>query len=307
VPNRLKRGILNVIASDSEGTIPLGDGAQFAYQLKDPNWAHSSKNIRGYEPELWYIADRFFTPDTILVDCGANAGLWSSYASARIGNPDQIIAVEPGDGILPILHKNQELNGNGFTVLENAIWHKSGEELQFHVQENHVSSSLVADEERTPMRRIPVQTVCVDDIVEKASAKAPEAKNVIIKLDVEGVEIEALKGAQRTVENKNALIVYEDHGKDPTSKVTEYFLEQGLHVYYLDAHAFGTQAQAITDKEQLTSIKTQPKVGYNFIACKPGSAFDKEFEQLCQESQQSSEHTTNILAEQKAPVHKSLA
>ena len=293
VPKKLKSQTLQAIAGDEMGNVTLDDkGTSFQYSLGDSYWGgRKSRDIRQYEPELWYVADHFITPQTVFVDCGANAGLWSCYAGGKIGNPDQVVAVEPSDSILPLLRLNHETNGQSFTIMDKAIWSHSGEQLEFLVHPKHCSSSLAAtaDDEQC-LRRIEVGTTCVDDIVEQAIAKAPAAKDVIVKLDVEGGEIQALKGAQKTLEGRNTMIVYEDHGKDPSSKATEFFLEQGLHVYHLDAHAYGVEAKAIENANELAAIKVIPTKGYNFVACRPGCAFDHELQALCAQTLEDKGH-----------------
>ncbi len=87
-----------------------------------------SLNILSYEPEIWYVADRFLDPSTIFVDCGANLGLWSCFAASKIGEQHaQVIAVEPGESVLQRLRRNRQLNHEGFSLLECAISDRSGE------------------------------------------------------------------------------------------------------------------------------------------------------------------------------------
>ena len=306
VPRSIKARTIETIAGDDLSTIALDDqGTTFTYRTGDSYWGgRKARDIRQYEPELWYVADHFITPQTVFVDCGANAGLWSSYAAGKIKNPDQVIAVEPGDSILPLLRTNHEANQGSFTIVDKAIWSRSGEELEFLVQPKHCSSSLAAtalDDDGEPLRRIQVATACVDDLVESALARSPSADNVIIKLDVEGGETEALKGARRTLEKQNTMIIYEDHGKDPTSKATEFFLQEGLHVYNLDAQQYGVDAQAISNTQQLVDIKLIPTRGYNFVACKPGSGFDLQMQELCEQTRESKRHRERLEPEATSP------
>lgn len=127
-----------------------------------------------------------------------------------------------------------------------------------------------------------MQTVCVDDLVEEIAKKSQPLKRVIVKLDVEGAEIESLKGSLRTLANYNTLLIFEDHGFDPSSKMTDTYLHHGLHVYYIDAQTHAVRS--INKAEELTAIKTNPRRGYNFFACVPGSEFDQEFQRMTKDT-----------------------
>jgi len=75
------------------------------------------------------------------------------------------------------------------------------------------------------------------------------------------------------------LFIYEDHGRDLASETTTHFLNTGLNIYFIDDTI--CTVRAITNSRELCGIKTNPGKGYNFIACKPSSEFDKEFFRLC--------------------------
>lgn len=281
VPDVVKRGLLNVLVRGVDGTIELNHGMVLRYDLSDSYWSSYSRDIRSYEPEMWFIADHFFESDTIFVDCGANIGLWSCYAAHKIKSKYQVIAVEPGYSVLPRLKQNLELNGGDVTLLEEAVWSKSGISKTFMVYAGHASSSLIIDnQKRRLLRTISVQTVCIDDIVRRALNQAPDASRIVIKLDVEGAEREALAGAMHTLLHLNTLIIYEDHGQDRASENTGYVMQMGLHVYYIDMIEERTRCVEIVNRDQLEGIKTNTGKGYNFVACKPGTRFDAAFAEL---------------------------
>ncbi len=285
MPSGLRGKVINALSGDRVGTMDLGNGGQLQYKLGDTYWRGHAKDIRGYEPEIWALADRFVNKDTVFVDCGANIGLWSCYAGAKIGNPDQVIAVEAGDEVGKTLRANHALNRGSFTLMPNAIWSKSGETMTFKVHKRHAGSSLMDDasEPAGDVRRIEVKTITIDDIVEQALRRSPRARDVVIKLDVEGVERPAMDGAQRTLKGRNAMVVYEDHGKERESETTADFLRRWLKVYYVDGDT--TQVKAVTAAAQLRPIKTDVTKGYNFVACPAGCAFDKALAGLAADNQ----------------------
>jgi FkbM family methyltransferase len=272
-PVRLKDALKRLLSIRYEGVIDLGNGSSLIYNKLDQYWRRNAGQIRDYEPECWVVMDRFLDSSTIFVDCGANLGLWSCYASAEVGNRNQVIAVEPSEAILPLLRRNWVRNNRKFTLLERAVWRESGESLEFRIYPAHVSGSLKdVDSHPAPARRLLVTTVCVDDIVAGAVAAAPGARNVIVKLDVEGAEQEAIEGASATLAARNVLIIFEDHGRDPRSETTAFCLRLGLNVYRVDPDT--GQVLPVGSVSELRAIKTHASWGYNFLACMPGTGFD---------------------------------
>jgi len=276
VPDFLKTAVIAAIARGEEGTIDLGEGVTLSYPLDDFYWSRIAGHIRDYEPEMWFVLDRFMTPETLFLDCGANIGLWSSYAALKASHGRLVVAVEPGFKVFPHLVKNCQRNHLDFTVLRNAIWSRSGESRVFFAYEGHASSSLVEDRSRKLLGRVNVQTVSIDDAIESALETAAGVSAIIVKLDVEGVECEAIAGAARTLGRDNALLIYEDHGSEPASPATELCLQKGLRIYY---YADGVMCR-IENSREARALKKNRGKGYNFFACKPGSAFDAQLRAL---------------------------
>ena len=108
----------------------------------------------------------------------------------------------------------------------------------------------------------------MDDVVQ--SFFHTDSKHIIIKLDVEGEEINALKGAKNLLE-KDVLLYYEDHGMDRECKVTRYVLEElGMCVFFCQSDGSFIQ---ITRAEEAEKVKAKRSVGYNFFSCHSDSVF----------------------------------
>ena len=101
--------------------------------------------------------------------------------------------------------------------------------------------------------------IALDNLLDDGKISA--AGNYLIKLDVEGVEIEAIKGGARLLQGDSVLLC-EEHGNDPNHTVSRYILEQTplkLIVYDPRSHRLET----ITELSILDRIKVSSHVGYN--------------------------------------------
>jgi FkbM family methyltransferase len=143
-----------------------------------------------------------FSPRCIF-DCGASVGYWS-YDIGKLFPGSQIVAIEPNDYVYKDLVKNLSKihpkaiiekcalgERNGLTHLN--IWDNdhtkmSGSSLKEHVQGE-------------PKIKLQVKLSTIDDICSKHGVR-PD----LLKLDLQGGEIDALKGARETLKFTEVVI-----------------------------------------------------------------------------------------------------
>ena len=101
--------------------------------------------------------------------------------------------------------------------------------------------------------------IALDNLLDDGKV-APGGK-YLIKLDVEGVEIEAMKGGARLMQGDSVLLC-EEHGNDPQHTVSRYILEQTpLKLIVYDPRS--NRLETVTDLSILDRIKVSTHVGYN--------------------------------------------
>jgi phosphopentomutase len=83
----------------------------------------------------------------------------------------------------------------------------------------------------------------------------------LIKLDVEGVEIEAIKGGARLLQT-DSVVLCEEHGNDPEHTVSRFILEKTpLKLMVYDPRS--RRLETVTELSILDRIKVSSHVGYN--------------------------------------------
>jgi len=104
-----------------------------------------------------------------------------------------------------------------------------------------------------------VPVVALDNLID--DGKVAASGKYLIKLDVEGVEIEAIKGGKRLLETDSVLLC-EEHGNDPDHTVSRYILEKTpLKLLVYDPHS--RRLETVTELSILDRIKVSSHVGYN--------------------------------------------
>jgi len=181
LPRRLRRALVNVgFKLDRERFQQLATRHLFAPDMK---------------LGLHFLASKGFKPDTIL-DIGAFEGNWAKMA-LEVWPPAKIIMVEANPEKAKLLRHDPSLKN--VTVIESLLGPEDGAEVTFHVMES--GSSVY--EEHSPVER--KQVVLKQTTLDSVTAAAGAAE--FIKMDVQGYELEVLKGGARTLAAAQAVLI----------------------------------------------------------------------------------------------------
>ena len=234
--------------------IKLNPDATFAFPYGDGYWSKLLDRSYSYEDELELLFRDSVDVDYTLIDCGANFGYWSVLISSAPYGSHRAIAIEPSSQNFAKLKTNAEINGGRFELMKCAIGAARGTARLSGTK--HEAFSIVG-EASGGGEDVPVITL--DDLLDDGKV-SPDDK-FLIKLDVEGVEIEAIKGGTRLLQGDSALLC-EEHGSDPNHTVSRYILEQTpLKLIVHDPRS--NRLETVTDLSILDRIKVSTRVGYN--------------------------------------------
>jgi FkbM family methyltransferase len=250
-------------------TVALWQDSKFQFDLGDPYWSQLLVGSYEYEADFENMIRKLDALDFDCIDCGANFGYWSIFLTSSELRNRQVVAVEASPATYEHLLHNCELNNNRFHTVLNAISDTSGQSVFIEAPNGHAGAYVTEVSEGNPGPGSLVDTTTLDDLVIQRLNLNPG--RVLIKLDVEGQEINAFKGAAQLLKDFDVLFYYEDHGKDQTSKVTRYILEE-LKLKVMFGTRDGRVIQ-IDSPEQASRLKRRRTYGYNFWACKPDSSF----------------------------------
>jgi FkbM family methyltransferase len=249
-----------ILPRDNRAVVVLPSGATFSFRLADRYWLRLILNGQPYEPELERLFEGTRAHLGLFLDGGANLGYWSVTASAH-GIPT--VAVEAAPHLWPGLARNKDLTRSGFEIVQAALWSRGGERLPFTTSPTrHAAGALAAVAVpghiggRTTTHE--VVTVTIDELIDRYR---PDGA-VLIKLDVEGAELEVLEGAARTLARDDVITVFEEHGADPRHTVSRAFLDRGLTLY----RPGGGSWVPLTSLDDLRRLKRNRRIGYNLVA-----------------------------------------
>ncbi|MBX2860460.1 MAG: FkbM family methyltransferase [Vampirovibrio sp.] len=248
--------------------LELSPDSAFTVSLHDPYWTQLIAEGYHYEDDFAQTLHRLKSIDFVFMDCGANFGYWSILLSSKAFGSRQVLAIEASQTTYQNLMNNCQQNSNRFVCLHRAISAQSGETVYIDSTRSHAGAHI-SHEGSDAATSYPVQTIRLDDAVAENFPELPA--RLLIKLDVEGQEINAFKSARQIQQKLDVLFYYEDHGKDASCAVTRYVLEEAnLKVFFCGKDGQIHPIQSVQDAAQ---VKVKKSYGYNFFACQPDSAF----------------------------------
>ena len=233
--------------------IKLNADAVFEFPYGDGYWSKLLNRSYRYESELELLFRDSVDVDYTFIDCGANYGYWSVLVSSKPFGAHKVIAIEPSGQNFLKLANNARINGNRFETMKCAIGSARG--TAHLTGTKHEAFSITGGE--AGGEQVPV--IALDNLID--DGKVPATGKFLIKLDVEGVEIEAIKGGSRLLQT-DSVVLCEEHGSDRAHTVSRYIMEQTpltLMVY----DPLTSRIETVEELSILDRIKVSTHVGYN--------------------------------------------
>lgn len=149
-------------------------------------------------------------PGGTTVDIGANVGAYSLWQWTNMNRHGTIVAVEASPSTSTVLHRNLDANQASVVVVEAAVWSLNGT-VEFVASDRSsstagVSETLDLDLVRGGVRLI-VEAMTLDALLDLEALSGGVID--VLKLDVEGAELEVLSAAAATTFERIRRLVVE--------------------------------------------------------------------------------------------------
>jgi FkbM family methyltransferase len=173
------------------------------------------------------LLDRLVEPGATVIDVGANIGYNTVHAARRAGPRGVVVAVEPTPDNLEVLRRNVAASKLDNVVVEPVAAGRAAGTQDFFVRgdKSAVNSLFPVSCYAAVTAVMPVRVIPLDELV---SEKAD-----VVKIDVEGGELEVLEGMPRLLSARRIALIVEWHpllqqmaGRAPDA-LPHWLLERG--------------------------------------------------------------------------------
>ncbi|HYW47705.1 MAG TPA: FkbM family methyltransferase [Bryobacteraceae bacterium] len=167
---------------DGRWWIPAGDRLSFAEELAEQSQDEYGTDLRGVVPK------------DVVLDCGANAGVFTRQALRH--GASKVVAIEPAPWALECLRRNfaEEIRAGRVLLYPKGVWdHDDTLELNIPPGMASTAATVALQQARGKAFQVPLTTI------DRMASELKLERVDFIKMDIEGAEPNALRGAVQTV------------------------------------------------------------------------------------------------------------
>lgn len=164
-------------------------------------------NSTFYEAPFLRLLEAVLPSDGVVVDVGAHIGNHAVYFGAVLGHP--VLALEPNPHSRAVLERNVEANDLADRVVVSGVAAGPGDgsgTLLPQAADDAGTMSLVHGDDRNGLE---VRVRTLDEVYAEAAPVGGGDAVVLVKIDVEGYELEVLRGARQLLEEHRPLVTTE--------------------------------------------------------------------------------------------------
>lgn len=185
-----------------------------------------------YETDLQWAIEELVRPGQTAYDVGANVGYVSLLLARRVGREGTVIAFEPFPANVDRLKQNLSAHADlaHMEVVAAAVV-ETAQTVSFLVGASDDTGRVIASAAEAPSsgNQLPVRGVALDELVFGQGYPPPQ----VVKIDIEGGEVAALRGMSRLLRQVRPLILLETHSQACSQAAWQLLTEAGYRLCWM--------------------------------------------------------------------------
>ncbi|MDA4122806.1 MAG: FkbM family methyltransferase [Thaumarchaeota archaeon] len=161
-----------------------------------------------------YEKERKIMPGDVVLDVGAHIGSFTLKAAKEVGPEGRVVSFEPSSENFKLLTLNVNSNDYKNAKLFNVAVGSGPGTAKLHLGNRKGTNSLLSDAgaENVGIEEVPIRTL--DSVADELKL----SKVSFVKIDVEGFELEVLKGARNVLSSSHPSLAMETHDFGPSEE-----------------------------------------------------------------------------------------
>jgi FkbM family methyltransferase len=228
--------------------------------------------------ELLELFERYVRPGDTVLDVGAQIGFYSVHLGEMVTASGHVYSFEPDPRPLEYLRASLSESRMDWVRAEPFALSAREGKMDFNVSPIFGWSTAVRNSHLTGLKRVSVPTFPLDTLVEKGEVLG---KIRLVKIDVEGFELEVLRGMRRVLRKARPILIMEINrpmlefqGTSPL-EVFEFLTSFGYEVYEIQVNLRWGRTRP------LVTLPSWNPEDFSERPVEPGKPFDPSFDVLC--------------------------
>lgn len=238
-------------------TVRLNDDAQFAFPYGDGDWTLLLDRNYRHEPELELFFSGVADVDYTLIDCGTKCGYWPVLTTSKPFGAHRSIAIEPDARDFARLVHNARINGNRIKTMRRVVDEKPGLTRlpggRREVTAGSGPTGGISDD---------VAVIALDSLIDESLITA--LGRYVIRLDLGGGEISAMRGGERLL-GSDCVLVCKEPASDEDHAISRHILANTRLKLFCYDGATG-HFEHLRDVAALARIKQSANAGHHVLA-----------------------------------------
>jgi FkbM family methyltransferase len=203
----------------------------------NPIWVSPSAGLRflfgrmsKIDPPLFNLAREFVHKDNVVWDVGANVGLFTFSSAFLSGSRGLVVALEPDAWLVQLLRQSSRMQPTSCAPVHiiPAAAAQSVDLRTFQIAARSRATNSLKGYGSTQTGGVAEEQIVVTVSLDWLSERY--ALPDVLKIDVEGAELEVLQGAAALFKRRRPLLLCEISG-ETSSEVTRLLLSKGYRLY----------------------------------------------------------------------------
>jgi len=175
-----------------------------------------------YESPVTHLFENIVKEGDVIYDIGAHVGYFTLLFSVLVGNKGKVVAFEPNKKNLEILKRHLKINRcKNVIVVDKAVSDKTGITF-FDTGDGSWTGKISLTGEYE------VEVVKLDDFISKNLIPS------VIKIDVEGEELNVLRGAKNLLEKYKPTIFLSTHSQELYEKCSVFLKSLNYEIHTIE-------------------------------------------------------------------------
>lgn len=188
----LQGSVIPSLPTETRATVVTSDGRRFEENIHEP-WFFLLMATGRRDPAETALLANLLKPGDCVIDIGANYGWYSTWMAKLVGSSGRVHAFEPTPPTMELLQRNCKANNVEELIAFNRVGLSNAPgKATIHVPAQHGGASL-KPYFKAPTTPYEIELITLDSYVE--SKRLGDV--ALIKIDVEGSELSAMKGATK--------------------------------------------------------------------------------------------------------------